>query len=256
MSSIYDALKRLQAQREGSSQDMPYSEKTQKASPAWMKVVVVLICVVCGAILVLIFQNRNPYKDIVLTKVDSGKTIFLNSLQKDNEPSDINVLLNEADINRRSGNLHRAIGLYYRVLEISPEYIDAYIKLGGLYFDIKEYDKALSIYKKALIYSTDDARVLNNIGGILLAKGNLDTAVNYFERASRISDSYVEPVYNMACAYARKGDKIGAINALEKAFEMYPDARTWARQDPDFEGLKGDESFDSIVEGSPIKEER
>jgi len=247
MSSIYDALKRLQAQRQGSSQYMPYSGKMPKAFPAWAKVLVVLICITCGAILVLIFQNGNSDKGIVSSKVDSGKTMSLNSLQKDNALSDINVLLNEADINRRSGNLPRAIGLYYRALEISPECIDAYIKLGGLYFDTKEYDKSLSIYKKGLTFSKDDARVLNNIGSVLLIKGDLGAAIDYFERSTKISDSYVEPVYNTACAYAKKGDKARAIDALKKAFKMYPDARAWARQDSDLEILKGDTVFDTMV---------
>lgn len=247
MSSIYDALKRLQAQRDGSSQYMPYSEKMPKASPVWTRVFMVLLCIACGAILVLIFQNGNSDKGNVSSKVDSGKTMSLDSLQKDNKLSDINVLLNEADINRGSGNLHRAIGLYYRVLEISPECIDAYIKLGGLYFDTKEYDKSLSIYKKGLTFSKDDARVLNNIGSVLLIKGDLDAAIDYFERSTKISDSYVEPVYNTACAYAKKGDKIRAMDALKKAVKIYPDARVWARKDTDLEVLKGDAVFDTMV---------
>jgi hypothetical protein len=54
-------------------------------------------------------------------------------------------------------------------------------------------------------------------------------------------------LYDRACLRARAGDVEAATAELSRAIELEPKARQWAREDPDFESLRGDEKFASLV---------
>ena len=117
---------------------------------------------------------------------------------------------------------------------------DEYIKTANLYFEKGEFDKAISIYKEALGIYKNDAGLINNLGAVLLAKSDYDSAIKYFKIAIQCSKDNVEPVYNLACAYAKKGDNASALKELRKAIKMNgQDVRKWAKDDPDLESLKG-----------------
>jgi quercetin dioxygenase-like cupin family protein len=58
--------------------------------------------------------------------------------------------------------------------------------------------------------------------------------------------------FNAACLEARLGDKDKAIELLEKAVELEPaPAREFAQKDPDFDSIRDDERFRSVVAGQP-----
>jgi hypothetical protein len=53
--------------------------------------------------------------------------------------------------------------------------------------------------------------------------------------------------YDRACLRARAGDGDAAAAELQRAIELEPRAREWAREDPDFTSLRGDERFQNLV---------
>ena len=55
----------------------------------------------------------------------------------------------------------------------------------------------------------------------------------------------------LAVAHAQRGEHAEAIAHLERAIALNPGNRGVARQDPDLEPLRGDESFRGAV-GAPI----
>jgi hypothetical protein len=55
--------------------------------------------------------------------------------------------------------------------------------------------------------------------------------------------------YDRACLHARAGDRAAALSELARAIEVDPDSRADAREDPDFESLRGDEEFEQLVGG-------
>lgn len=55
--------------------------------------------------------------------------------------------------------------------------------------------------------------------------------------------------YGMACAEAVRGQTEDALGWLAKAIELRPDVRDWAREDSDFDSIRGDERFTSLVGG-------
>lgn len=117
---------------------------------------------------------------------------------------------------------------------------DEYIKLANQHFDKGEYDRAALVYKEALGIYKNDAGLINNLGAVLLAQSDYDDAIRYFKIAAQCSKDYVEPVYNLACAYARKGDDTSALKELERAINMNgQDVKKWAKDDPDLKSLQG-----------------
>jgi tetratricopeptide (TPR) repeat protein len=157
------------------------------------------------------------------------------------------------DLMRKAGKLHQkgdlegAIQAYEDLVVLAPNFIELKTILGGLYYEDRQYDQALDIYKKALARAPGNPKVLNNIGSVLLAKNEVEPALKYFIQAHRISSEYVEPLYNMACAYARLKKNGAALSSLRQACIMQPEARLWAKRDPDLKPLRGDKEFEEIV---------
>ena len=236
MSSIYDALRRTQAER-NLALPVNAAGSSSLRKIHWSIIVAVLISSACTAALLY------GLGIIGGSEVDKGTKI--QAVQPDLDH--ISDLMRNADRLQMKGDLQGAIEGYSEILTISPASADVYMKLGSLYYETKQYDKALSTYANARKLTRNDARLLNNMGSVLLAKGDAAKALGYFTQARRYSADYVEPVYNMACAYARMKNRDAALSSLRQACSMQPEARLWARRDPDLQSLKGDKDFDTIV---------
>jgi len=153
----------------------------------------------------------------------------------------------EAEALRKSGQAYEAIRAYEDVLKLTPDRVEAYLQLGGLYFSHGEYNQALITYTRALKYFRHDARVLNNTGSVLLAMGETERAIDYFHKALRDNADFVEPIYNLACAYAQKGDRPQALAYLERASAMHDAVRQWAAGDPDLESLEDEAAYRALI---------
>jgi tetratricopeptide (TPR) repeat protein len=156
-------------------------------------------------------------------------------------------LMNKADRLHSKGQMTDAIKVYSQVISKNPAFAEAYLKLGSLYYEIKFYDKAFETYMSVNKLKPNDARLLNNMGSVLLAKGDPAKALTFFIQARRCSADYVEPFYNMACAYARLKKNDAALSSLRQACRMQPEARLWARRDPDLASFKGSKEFEDII---------
>jgi len=57
--------------------------------------------------------------------------------------------------------------------------------------------------------------------------------------------------FNAACLEARSGDPESAFGYLQRSIELEPEAREYARKDADFDSIRDDERFKSLVAGEP-----
>lgn len=106
---------------------------------------------------------------------------------------------------------------------------------------------ARKLYEQAVTIAGGHAPSDNNLGVMDMAEGLLDEAEQRLFRASRLSPGFVDPVYNLACLFARKGDREKALTQLARAVAMDPTVAGWARQDPDFFGMKEMAEFSALV---------
>jgi tetratricopeptide (TPR) repeat protein len=236
MSSIYEALKRTQMNRHvASSADV--SEGVRSHRVYWIIIAALLL----GSAL----TTALLYGIGIIGKTHSASQVVEQQAQEDT--SRIFDLMNKADRLRSKGQLTDAIQAYSQIITQNPIFAEAYLKLGSLYYEMKFYDKAFETYTRVRKLKPNDARLLNNMGSVLLAKGEPAQALTFFIQARRCSADYVEPFYNMACAYARLKKNDASISSLRQACSMQPEARLWARRDPDLASLKGSKEFEDII---------
>ena len=87
--------------------------------------------------------------------------------------------------------------------------------------------------------------------GVMAANdGRLGDAAELLERAVR-TDGSDRAVYALAAVHSLQGNKAGAVQQLQRAISMNPSNRTLALNDPDFDGLRDDAEFMSLLGKSP-----
>ena len=224
MSSIYDALKRVQ-NKESTLLSASDSSKSWKNPRNWAIIIitVTLSSVLSMSLFYLLTNQEKPVKKpSQIQSATSPPAPKASAPQVHSQspsgpaPTDTNILIAPS----RSR--------------------DEYINLANGHFSRKDYDKAISVYREALGIYKNDAGLLNNLGAVMLAKHDLDGAIRYFKVAIMCSKDKVEPVYNLACAYALKGEGALALNELNRALSMGGDeVRKWAQNDPDLDSIKG-----------------
>jgi tetratricopeptide (TPR) repeat protein len=276
MSSIYDALKRSQADKQRS---FPLGSMGSTPAKKWYWVILaaVLFSSVCtmavlyGVGLLSASPEKPGVKGPHVASVSPQARIpqapaaqpiqqvqpapVVQPARKIQPTSEVDQdriwdLIKKADKLHQKGDLQGAIEIYTELTAITPSFIEMYIRLGGLYYEAKQYDKALDIYMRALKTAPNNAKLLNNIGSVLLTKNEAEKALKYFIQAHRNSNDYVEPLYNMACAYTRLRKNGAALSSLRQACIMQPEARLWAKRDPDLQPLRSEKEFATIVHGS------
>jgi len=88
---------------------------------------------------------------------------------------------------------------------------------------------------------------LLNYGVVLHNRGEFSQAVKYLLQAVEIHPRNEHALYCLAAAQARAGDAASALKSLKAAIHASPASRSQARQDPDFEGLRGETEYLALV---------
>ncbi|MFM9051881.1 MAG: tetratricopeptide repeat protein [Bacteroidota bacterium] len=150
----------------------------------------------------------------------------------------------------------KAISSFQTVVEIDPEYYDAYIQLGNLLAErtdplaLQYYNNALRLrpasteafyargillqnmgqleraesdYRAILKLEPSYAAANYNLGYIRLAlKNDAAASIPLFTEAIRVSPDYVEAYYNRGMAYKLTGQKVEARKDFLKALALFP----------------------------------
>ncbi len=242
MSSIYDALKRIQGERHSRLFPPFRDEVAPGRARRRMLILSLALCLVCiaGAVTTVVFVEWGD---------DPAGKERTHAGNREGRNTDIPAaaLPDGVETGSEEADKASAAAGAPRTESAVPDDVEDYISLGERHFVAQEYDKALAAYTQAMRSNRRDPRLLNNIGIVMLARGEPEKAVNYFRQAESLSGGSVEPVYNLACAYARLGDENQAVSYLKTACTMNPEARDWAARDPDLLILEGTADFDEIV---------
>ena len=88
---------------------------------------------------------------------------------------------------------------------------------------------------------------LLNYGVVLHNRGEFPQAVKFLRQAVAMHPRNEHALYCLAAAQARAGEADAALKALRSAIHANPASRTQARQDPDFEPLRGGAEYEALV---------
>jgi hypothetical protein len=68
------------------------------------------------------------------------------------------------------------------ILNLDPEFVDAYLLLGNLFNEKRNYDEAISYFQQGAIFTTDDKRLYSGLGKSYMGKGEFIKSKEYFNK--------------------------------------------------------------------------
>jgi tetratricopeptide (TPR) repeat protein len=111
-----------------------------------------------------------------------------------------------------------------------------------------DYPAAINSCDRAIQLGGNKPILLVNKGIVLSRAGEYSQAMKLFDRVIREHPENEEGYYGKACCYARQGDTERAIAALQQAIQIAPRrCCREARWNPDFDSLRNDQQFISLV---------
>ncbi len=108
----------------------------------------------------------------------------------------------------------------------NPDNAEAWVRLGNLYFDTNNYEKAIRAYNKSLVLKPNNADVLTDLGVMYRRAGKPHEAVKAFQAAVRIDPEHEIARFNMGIVLLHDlKDREGALRAWEELVRMNPSAK-------------------------------
>ena len=137
---------------------------------------------------------------------------------------------------------------YERAVAIDPIYPHVHRRLADLFYDRKDYTRALEYYRRVLAVLPEYFEVLIQAGNSARFMGDVPTATAYYEQAGRVrADSWIPP-YNLACLRAMNGAPEAALALLGEAAERGLASRELLDQNDDLDTVRALAGWPALVE--------
>ena len=125
-----------------------------------------------------------------------------------------------------SNKVAQEINELERGISLNPENVEALIRLGNLYFDTEQPEKAIMAYNKALELDPGNPNVLTDLGVMYRRKGQPLDAIKAFDKAIKIDPRHEASRFNKGVVLLHDlNDSEGAIRAWEELVEVNPFAK-------------------------------
>ena len=127
-------------------------------------------------------------------------------------------------VNLQLGRYEEAITALKRSLEIEP-IITSYFLLGKCYWNLKQYDGAVSAYRQGLAKYPESDMGHFGLGEVYLSQQKFQDAINEFQQAVKLSagPGISESHYYLGIAFLRSGDKQAALKEYEILKKLNPE---------------------------------
>ena len=107
-----------------------------------------------------------------------------------------------------------------------PDDYQAWIKLGHLYFDTDQPEKAIAAYNRSLALHPGDANLLTDLGVMYRNTGDKTKAVESFDKAREIDAKHEPSRMNKGIVLLfDMNDPAGAIASWEELLQLNPEAK-------------------------------
>ncbi|MFU8814949.1 MAG: MerR family transcriptional regulator [Pseudomonadales bacterium] len=121
-----------------------------------------------------------------------------------NEPSAADWLQLAADLEGSDGV--RAALAYQVVLELDPECVEAYVRLGDLQRREGRLADAHGLYEQALRRAPEHPQALFALGALAEHRGDADAAIGYYSRAATVAEAH----RRLGRIFEMRGDQVSA----------------------------------------------
>ncbi len=120
-------------------------------------------------------------------------------------------------------NYERAIACYKRVIELRPNFAEAYNNLGTTFLNAGDGQTAVPAFEKALALRPDYPEAHNNLGTVHRILGELEEAATSYKKAIKINPRFTDAYVNLGGVLRLQGKSEEAINTLEMVLQYNPD---------------------------------
>ena len=157
-------------------------------------------------------------KDSSLTKITKE---FFKTIDKDTVDWQVKMFLGAVAINEKKDSA--AIEYFKIVTELARWNVDAWIRLGGLYFDNKKYEEAVKVMDEAIELFPDD-HTTNLILGLSLAQLDKHSdARPYLKKSVELNPNDLTSLSSYAYTLSQLKENDQAVNYLKQALTIKPD---------------------------------
>jgi tetratricopeptide (TPR) repeat protein len=132
----------------------------------------------------------------------------------------------EFDTNPSTHDL--AIDAYLKAIKIDPNFAEAFVNLGNVYYCKGMRDEAEEQYRHAVYLNPKLEAANYNLANILLEKDELIDAITYYKAALQVAPDFYDAHFNIALAYEK-------LNMREKALTHW---RAYLKLNPYGEGVE------------------
>jgi len=163
--------------------------------------------------LLLSIKKRPRETIIALLLVVIVVIIFFFLIEKNKNASYYDALGDSAD-NRH--DLNGAENYYKKAIELNPNLADAYMGLGGIYYEKGDYGLELLNYRKATILDTKNSDDFYYLATALEDNGNYKEAITTFEKALKLKPDNKDALHDLGILYLTQGDESKAENLVSR----------------------------------------
>lgn len=144
-------------------------------------------------------------------------------------------LLEQANHAQETGQLEAAITNYQKIINIEPEFILAYQKIGYLSLQVGKFEQAITAYQKVIELNPSNFWAYNNLGEALIKLNRWEEGIPIYQKAIELNPDFF-------WAYNSLGECLTELKRWEEAIPIYEKA---LKLDPNYWGayLKLGEAF-------------
>lgn len=128
--------------------------------------------------------------------------------------------------NKESEESRQAILSLEAEVTANPQNFQAWTRLGNLYYDTEQPDKAIAAYTKSLLLHKGDANILTDLGVMYRLTNQPHKAIEHFDLAMRETPDHLPARYNKGIVKMYDlNDPQGAIASWEEMLRIDPQAK-------------------------------
>ena len=119
-------------------------------------------------------------------------------------------------------DLAKAVQAYHKVLELEPNYVEAYNNLAIVYQEMGDLEKARLAYQKSIELNPRYEKAHNNLGILFYLQERYEESIGAFQKALAINPHNMESYVNLGILFKKLGQMDQAIECYQKALRIKP----------------------------------
>lgn len=132
------------------------------------------------------------------------------------DPADAEIYTNIGGLYRAMGQLEKAEASLRLALELRPYSAESHSNLGVILKDLGSRQDAMRCFEKAIALEPNSPQAYNNLGYMHRATGNLEIAESYLNRACELRPDFADAYNNLGLVLKEQG----RLNEAQRCFEQ------------------------------------